>query len=43
MKYAEQEIRTAQTRIGRLRQSVRIFRKKIETNEPWPGTTSTRN
>ena len=40
MRAAQRQIDEAQLRIGQLKQSVRIFRKKIAAGEPWPGAAT---
>lgn len=37
---AEAEIARARGRIYKLRESIRIFKKKLEAGEPWPGSDS---
>jgi len=38
---AETEISRAKGKIARLRESIRVFRKKIENGEAWPDESST--
>jgi hypothetical protein len=37
------EIRRAKARISELEKSIKIFRRKISSREPWPGESATLN
>jgi hypothetical protein len=42
LRHAESEIRVIAVRTVQLRESIRIFRRKIAAGEPWPGAQSNR-